>query len=164
MHFKFEQALRSDSNRLQSLRLAALKDAPYAYGAKYEVEKDKPIQEWQHMLETSNWFFVSSAGEDIGLIGVEKAGADRLSDCWIFGWWIAQPYRGKGVVNFMLEEIDKFCLKKHWLHQGLGVWPENKRAVAAYKKLGFVAGKELIPSRSIPDQMYQPMYRFLSQK
>jgi hypothetical protein len=63
----------------------------------------------------------------------------------------------------MLDEIDKFCLKNNWLHQGLGVWPENQRAVAAYIKLGFVSGKDLIPSRSIPDQMYQPMYRQLGQ-
>ena len=163
MQILIQPAAKSEAQRLRSLRLAALKDAPYAYGAKYEVDKDKPISFWQESLEISNWFFASVDEEDIGLIGVEKAGTDRISDCWIFGWWIAEQYRGKGVVKLMLEEIDKFCLENNWLHQGLGVWPENQRAVAAYIKLGFVSGKELIPSRSIPDQMYQPMYRQLGQ-
>ena len=163
MQVLIQPAAKSEAQRLRSLRLAALKDAPYAYGAKYEVDKDKPISVWQESLEISNWFFASIDGEDIGLVGVEKAGTDRISDCWIFGWWIAQQYRGQGVVKLMLEEIDKFCLENNWLHQGLGVWPENQRAVAAYIKLGFVSGKELIPSRSIPDQMYQPMYRQLGQ-
>jgi RimJ/RimL family protein N-acetyltransferase len=164
MQVLIQPAAKSEAQRLRSLRLAALKDAPYAYGAKYEVDKEKPLTFWQESIENSNWFFVSINEEDIGLIGVEKAGTDRISDCWIFGWWIAPPYRGQGVVKLMLDEIDKFCLKNNWLHQGLGVWPENQRAVAAYTKLGFVSGKELIPSRSIPDQMYLPMYRHLKQK
>ncbi len=164
MQVLIQPAAKSEAQRLRALRLAALKDAPYAYGAKYEVDKDKPISFWQESLEISNWFFASIDEGDIGLIGVEKAGTDRISDCWIFGWWIAQQYRGQGVVKLMLDELDKFCLRNNWLHQGLGVWPENQRAVAAYIKLGFVSGKELIPSRSIPDQMYLPMYRRLGQK
>lgn len=163
MQVLIQPAANSEAQRLRSLRLAALKDAPYAYGAKYEVDKDKPISVWQESLEISNWFFASINEEDIGLIGIEKAGIDRLSDCWIFGWWIAEQYRGKGIVKLMLDEIDKFCIENNWLHQGLGVWPENQRAVAAYQKLGFLSGGNLIPSRSIPDQMYLPMYRRLGQ-
>ena len=164
MQVLIQQAAKFEAERLRALRLLALKDAPYAYGAKYEVDKDKSLTFWQESLELSNWFFASIDKEDIGLIGAEKAGTDRISDCWIFGWWIAPPYRGQGVVKLMLDEIDRFCIKNNWLHQGLGVWPENQRAVAAYTKLGFVSGKELIPSRSIPDQMYLPMYRRLDQK
>jgi RimJ/RimL family protein N-acetyltransferase len=113
-------------------------------------------------LVNSNWFFTSIDGVDIGLIGVEKAAEDRGSDCWIFGWWIEQSFRGQGVAALMLNAIDKFCIENKWLKQGLGVWPENKRAIAAYLKLGFIAGGEPIPSRSKPGQLYLPMYRNLS--
>ncbi|NBU93841.1 MAG: acetyltransferase, partial [Actinobacteria bacterium] len=44
---------------------------------------------------------------------------------------------------------------------GLGVWPENERAIAAYLKLGFIKGEKPLPSRSRPDKMYLPMYRNL---
>jgi RimJ/RimL family protein N-acetyltransferase len=159
---KIEKASASEAERLKSLRLAALKDAPYAYGAVYEVDKDKPIDFWQQALVDSNWFFTSIDGVDIGLIGVEKAAKDRGSKCWIFGWWIEQSFRGQGVAALMLSEIDKFCIENNWQRQGLGVWPENKRAITAYLKLGFTAGNKPIPSRSKPGQLYLPMYRNLS--
>ena len=162
MQIKIEKASATEAERLKSLRLAALKDAPYAYGAVYEVDKEKPISFWQQTLVNSNWFFTSIDGVDIGLIGVEKAAKDRGSDCWISGWWIAQSFRGQGVAALMLSAIDKFCIENRWLKQGLGVWPENKRAIAAYLKLGFIAGGEPIPSRLKPGQLYLPMYRNLS--
>jgi RimJ/RimL family protein N-acetyltransferase len=162
VQIKIEKASATEAERLKSLRLAALKDAPYAYGAVYEVDKDKPISFWQQALTGSNWFFISIDGVDIGLIGVEKAAEDRGSDCWIFGWWIAHSFRGQGVAALMLNAIDKFCIENKWLKQGLGVWPENKRAIAAYLKLGFIAGGEPIPSRLKPGQLYLPMYRNLS--
>jgi len=31
--------------------------------------------------------------------------------------------------------------------------------ISAYKKLGFIAGSELMPSRSIPGLLYLPMFR-----
>jgi len=86
VNIQFQKATTTDASRLRQIRLAALKDAPYAYGAKYEVEKDKAITVWEESLELSNWFFASIDGEDIGLIGIEKAGVDRLSvllDFWL---------------------------------------------------------------------------------
>ncbi|NCX38309.1 MAG: acetyltransferase, partial [Actinobacteria bacterium] len=45
--------------------------------------------------------------------------------------------------------------------QGLGVWPNNERAIRAYKKYGFYEGGEPRPSRSRPEQLYIPMFRHL---
>jgi RimJ/RimL family protein N-acetyltransferase len=154
-------ASTSDALRLREIRLGALKDAPYAFGAKFEVDKTKPLSFWQEALQASNWFFISHNGSDIGLIGVEAATADRGSDCWIFGWWIAPEFRGLGLPALILNKIDQFCLANNWYRQGLGVWPENTRAIAAYKKLGFISGNNPIPSRSKPGQLYLPMYRNL---
>jgi len=83
VNFQFQKAANSDALRLRQIRLAALKDAPFAYGAKYEVDKEKPISFWQQSIADTNWFFVATNGEDIGLIGVEAAGEDRGSDCWM---------------------------------------------------------------------------------
>jgi len=161
VNLQFQKAANSDALRLRQIRLAALKDAPFEYGAKCEVDKEKQISFWQQSIADTNWFFVAINGEDIGLIGVEVAGEDRGSDCWIFGWWIAPNYRGRGVTALMLGKIDEFCLEKHWQQLGLGVWPENERAIAAYRKLGFTSGAGPIPSRSKPGQLYLPMYRNL---
>ena len=151
----------SEANRLRNLRLRALSDAPYAFGADYKVESEKPIEYWQEYLEKTDWCFAVSDGVDVGLLAVDKADADRNSDCWLASWWIEEAYRGQGIPKLMLQWLDNLCTSKGWKKQGLGVWPENERAIAAYLKLGFVKGEKPLPSRSRPDKMYLPMYRNL---
>lgn len=151
----------NEANRLRNLRLRALCAAPYAFGADYKVESEKPIEYWRDYLEKTDWCFAVIDGQDIGLLAVDKADADRGSDCWLASWWIEEAYRGKGIPKLMLQWLDNLCVSKGWKKQGLGVWPENERAIAAYLKLGFIKGEKPLPSRSRPDKMYLPMYRNL---
>ena len=151
----------NDAERLRDLRLRALADAPYAFGANYKVESEKPIEYWQDYLKNTDWCFAVIDGVDIGLLAVDKADADRNSDCWMASWWLEEAYRGQGIPKLMLEWLDNLSISKGWKKPGLGVWPENKRAIAAYLKLGFVKGEKPLPSRSRPDKMYLPMYRNL---
>jgi RimJ/RimL family protein N-acetyltransferase len=151
----------NDASRLRDLRLRALADAPYAFGADYKVESEKPIEYWQDYLKNTDWCFAVINGADIGLLAVDKADADRNSDCWMASWWLEESYRGQGIPKLMLEWLDNLCIAKGWKKQGLGVWPENERAIAAYIKLGFVKGEKPLQSRSRPEKMYLPMYRNL---
>jgi hypothetical protein len=48
MQIKVEAASELDFDRLRTLRLAALSDSPDSFGAKYDVEKEKPINFWQN--------------------------------------------------------------------------------------------------------------------
>jgi RimJ/RimL family protein N-acetyltransferase len=59
----------------------------------------------------------------------------------------------------MLNWLEQLCIEKKWGKIGLGVWPDNLRAIAAYKKLGFTERQKLLPSRSIPGLLYLAMYR-----
>jgi RimJ/RimL family protein N-acetyltransferase len=155
------KAKPNEALRLRELRLRALADAPDAFGADYEVESDKPIEYWQDYLKNTEWCFAVSDGVDIGLLAVDKADADRGSDCWLASWWLEEAFRGQGVPALMLQWLDNLCLSKDWHKQGLGVWPENERAIAAYLKLGFIKGEKPLQSRSRPEKMYLPMYRNL---
>lgn len=159
MSIELTTATVNDVDRLRALRLAALKDTPAAFGAKYEDEVNKPISEWQDRLKNTNWCFVVADGVDVGLIAVDRAEKDRNSDCWLSSWWIHQDYRGSGIPKLMLNWVEQLCIEKKWKKIGLGVWPDNLRAIAAYKKLGFTEAEKLLPSRSIPDLMYLAMYR-----
>jgi ribosomal protein S18 acetylase RimI-like enzyme len=149
----------NDFERLRALRLAALKDTPDAFGAKYEDEVNKPISEWQGRLKNTNWCFVVADGVDIGLLAVDRAEKDRNSDCWLSSWWIRDEFRGSGIPKLMLNWLEQLCIEKNWEKIGLGVWPDNLRAISAYKKLGFTEAEKLLPSRSIPGLMYLAMYR-----
>ena len=159
MSIEIVTATVNDVDRLRALRLAALKDTPDAFGAKYEDEVEKPILEWQDRLKNTNWCFVVADGVDVGLLAVDRAEKDRNSDCWLSSWWIHQDHRGSGIPKLMLNWLEQLCVEKKWEKIGLGVWPDNLRAISAYKKLGFTEAEKLLPSRSIPGLMYLAMYR-----
>jgi len=159
MSIEIVSATLNDVDRLRALRLAALKDTPAAFGAKYEDEVNKPISDWQDRLKNTHWCFAVSEGVDVGLLAVDKAEKDRNSDCWLSSWWIKDEFRGSGIPKLMLTWLEQLCRENNWKKIGLGVWPENIRAIAAYKKLGFTEAQELLPSRSIPGLMYLAMYR-----
>jgi ribosomal protein S18 acetylase RimI-like enzyme len=159
MSIEIITAIADDVDRLRSLRLAALKDTPSAFGAKYEDEAEKPILDWQNRLNNTYWCFVVADGVDVGLLAVDRAEKDRNSDCWLSSWWIHQDHRGSGIPKLMLNWLEQLCIEKKWEKIGLGVWPDNLRAISAYKKLGFTEAEKLLPSRSIPGLMYLAMYR-----
>lgn len=152
-------AKSDEIQRLRALRLGALKDAPYAFGAKYEDELLKNDDEWLRRLKVTTWCFVTKDEVDIGLLALDSAEADRNSDCWVSSWWIEEKYRGQGIAKLMLNWISQQCQKNNWKKIGLGVWPENKLAITAYERLGFISADSLLPSRSKPGQMYQVMYK-----
>lgn len=159
MKIQICQAEPEDFKRVRELRLSALKDSPNSFGAKYEVLKERPDNYWQQVLKASSWCLVSIDGVDIGLLAVDRADKDRNSDCWLSGWWITPTHRGQGVSKLMAQWVYELCRKNGWQKIGLGVWPDNITAIAVYLKLGFVAADSLLPSRSIPGLMYQPMYK-----
>jgi len=159
MSIEIVTATVNDFDRLRALRLAALKDTPDAFGAKYEDEAEKPISDWQNRLKNTNWCFVVADGVDVGLLAVDRAEKDRNSDCWLSSWWIRDEFRGSGIPKLMLNWLEQLCIEKKWEKIGLGVWPDNLRAISAYKKLGFTEAEKLLPSRSIPGLMYLAMYK-----
>ena len=159
MSIEIVTATVNDVERLRALRLAALKDTPDAFGAKYEDEVEKPILDWQNRLKNTHWCFAVADGVDVGLLAVDRAEKDRNSDCWLSSWWIHQDHRGSSIPKLMLNWLEQLCIEKKWEKIGLGVWPDNLRAISAYKKLGFTEAEKLLPSRSIPGLMYLAMYR-----
>ena len=159
MSIEIVTASLNDVDRLRALRLAALKDTPAAFGAKYDDEVNKPISEWSDRLKNTAWCFVVADGVDIGLLAVDRSEKDRNSDCWLSSWWISEAFRGQGLAALMMDWVIKLSQENEWKIIGLGVWPENLRARNAYKKLGFVETDKPLPSRSKPGQMYLGMYR-----
>ena len=159
MSIEIVTATVNDVDRLRALRLAALKDTPDAFGARYDDEVNKPILEWQDRLKNTHWCFVVADGVDVGLLAVDRAEKDRNSDCWLSSWWIKDEFRGSGIPKLMLTWLEQLCRENNWKKIGLGVWPDNLRAIAAYKKLGFTERQKLLPSRSIPGLMYLAMYK-----
>lgn len=159
MHFKARPFL--DWKELRALRLRSLQDSAEWFAARLEIESAKSKEEWDRDLSESHWRVLIAGESLIGMMAVSAAEASRNCDCWLFGCWIEPSFRGQGGMDLIIEEMDRICMDEGWRKQGLGVWPNNHRAIRAYKRYGFYEGGEPRPSRSRPGQMYLPMFRIL---
>jgi len=148
-------------DRLRELRLRALRESSEWFAARVEVEELKSESEWRALCSEESWRTFVENGRDIALMGVSVAEPIRGCDCWLFSCWIEPEYRGKGIMDLMIKELDAISREKGWSKQGLGVWPNNERAIRAYERLGFYKDGEPLQSRSRPGQLYQPMFRHL---
>lgn len=145
--------------RLRDIRLRALEESPEWFAALFEKESQRSDSEWQKEASTAHWRAISREGIDIALMGVTAAEPIRECDCWLFGCWIEPHFRGLGIMKMMIDELDAICVEENWTLQGLGVWPDNIRAIKSYEKYGFKKAGEPKASRSRPDQLFQPMFR-----
>ena len=156
---KLERLDQNQWERLRDIRLLALKESPEWFAAIYENESRRPDSVWQSEAVTAHWRVITENGKDIGLMAVAAAEAIRECDCWLFSCWIDPSFRGHGIMKMMIDELDVICEDQGWVIQGLGVWPHNIRAIKSYEKYGFEKSGEPKPSRSRPDQLFQPMFR-----
>lgn len=53
--------------------------------------------------------------------------------------YVSQSFLGKGIGNLLLEHAIQVAQQSNATYVWLGVWEENKRAIAFYQKNGFVA-------------------------
>lgn len=150
-----------DWAELRDLRLRALEDSPEWFAARIETESARTPEDWKIEIETAHWRLITDTKKSAGMMAVSKADALRDADCWLFGCWIAPEFRGQGLMKLIIDELDQVCREEGWVKQGLGVWPNNERAIRAYKRHGFYQDGEPRPSRSRPTQLYIPMFRYL---
>lgn len=157
----FEIRAFENWQELRDIRLRALEDSPEWFAARIEVESARTPEEWKSELEAAQWRLITKLNETAGMMAVSKAEPLRDADCWLFGCWVTPEFRGHGVMDVIIDELDEICRSEGWVKQGLGVWPNNERAIRAYTKYGFYVGGEPRPSRSRPEQLYIPMFRHL---
>jgi ribosomal protein S18 acetylase RimI-like enzyme len=132
----------TDGPLLRRLRIAALSDAPYAFGAKLtDVLGESPesfaATAARHAAsETSTSFFLWVEGEPCGMVGAffEQTPPRRAFVCAL---WIAPPYRGG---SHAADLVHTACA---WLRQRgakeIFAWvaDSNPGALAFYRKFGF---------------------------
>lgn len=128
----------SDWPALKAARLAALLDAPTAFGASHASAARFTDADWQQraISTAQRTFFLAFDGElAIGLAAQVVAGD---GECHLIAMWVAQPYRGMAVAAALVEAVKQCAVKNGHARLVLDVAPENARAAAFYQKQGFV--------------------------
>jgi len=143
--------------RLRSIRLQALADSEHAFGGTLEAESIETETAWRAKFEKNDFLIASVDGVDGAMMYVETLNGDFGATCWVGGCWSDPQFRGKGLMRAMFTFVDQ--QEKDWKIQGLGVWTDNYKAIAAYEKLGFVKMGEDTESTRKPGLFYQRMIR-----
>jgi len=147
----------ADWPALKSTRLAALLDAPTAFGASHASAALFSYADWQQRAVSTpqRTFFLAFDGEQaIGLAAQVVAGN---GECHLIAMWVQPEYRSLAVAQGLVEAVKQCAVGNGHARLVLDVAPENARAAAFYQKQGFVFLPEWEPLESHPHIRVQKM-------
>lgn len=147
----------ADWPALKATRLAALLDAPTAFGASHASAASFSDADWQQRAVSTpqRTFFLAFDGDmPIGLAAQVLAGD---GECHLIAMWVRSNYRGLDVARKLVDAVKRCAADNGHARLVLGVAPENARAAAFYQKQGFVFLPEWEPLESHPHIQVQKM-------
>jgi len=145
-----------DWMQLKQVRLAALSDAPTAFGVDYRSAAAYTEAQWRQRASsaaTAFWLALQD-GAPIGMIGAATNAAGRYN---LIGMWVAPAMRGGGAAARLVEAVKARAIEAGHEQVFLDVAPENARAAHFYLKQGFVFIDEWEPLASHPHIRVQTM-------
>jgi GNAT superfamily N-acetyltransferase len=124
-----------DWREFRDVRLAALADAPYAFGSTLERERAFTETEWRDRLSRRAQFLATAGGRPVATaagILTEQAGSAELVSMWVDPGW-----RGRGVGQLLVERVLKWAADQGSAQVLLWVTDGNLPAETLYLSLGF---------------------------
>ncbi|KAF3398793.1 hypothetical protein DPV78_007025 [Talaromyces pinophilus] len=121
-------------------RLAALKEAPYAFGSKLAEWEDVPEQRWRARLSIPNacQFLAFLDGKAVGMVGgilADEPGAEVVD---LVSLWVAPAARGHGVGDALIAAVEEWARSIGAARLRLEVVVHNRPARGLYVRNGFV--------------------------
>ena len=144
-----------DAERLRQVRLAALHDAPSAFGSTFAAESTRSPAEWAVRADAGSLgsdratFFAELDGAVVGLAGGYRE-EPASSVVELVSVWVAPPVRGRGVGALLVDAVIAWATETHAATLALWVTCGNAPAERLYESCGFVATGEVVPLPSDP--------------
>jgi ribosomal protein S18 acetylase RimI-like enzyme len=138
-----------DWELMRDVRLAALHDAPSAFGASYAREALFTEEQWRRRINARSvtfFAYVSGIGDPAGLAGVyEEDGAANF-----VSMWVRPAARGRGVGEALVDASAGWARDRG--HAALFLWvtESNEPAQRLYERCGFTATGERQPLPTNP--------------
>ena len=135
----------ADAAPFQALRLAALQEAPWAFGSSYAEEKDQSLQQVADRITPAagrgiiGAWVGDRADQLVGTLGLaRKTSAKQSHQAVIWGVYVAPHQRGQGMAQAMLDQALQRAQQQDGLLQiHLGVTTSNTAALRMYEGAGF---------------------------
>ena len=141
---------------LKELRLAALLDAPTAFGVSHRTASVYTEEQWRaraagpHPLFWLAWL----DGEAVGMIGGGVSQKNRYN---LIAMWTKAQVRGSGIAAHLVDAVKADAIARGHASVFLDVAPDNGRAARFYLKQGFAFIDEWEPLASHPHIQVQTM-------
>lgn len=139
-----------DAARLKQVRLAALEEAPSAFGSTYRSEANRPDAEWvQRAVAGSQGsgratFFAQLDDEVVGLVGgYREEPSSPIVE--LVSMWVAPHVRGRGVGVLLVDAVTAWAIETNATSIALWVTRGNTPAERLYESKGFIATGEAKP-------------------
>jgi GNAT superfamily N-acetyltransferase len=137
--------------RLKGLRLAALLDAPDAFGSDHASEVARPAESWLSWLSPGVTLVAEDANGWHGLV-VGKVDDRDTSLALVYSMWVEPAYRHLGVGRLLLSAVVDWASRCGSTRVRLAVADGNEQARRLYQVYGFVPTGEQEPLRWDPSR------------
>jgi RimJ/RimL family protein N-acetyltransferase len=149
----------SDWRVWRELRLAALHDAPDAFGTTYAEASAREDDWWLEQWSTPGArFLVEADGLAVGLCAVFVP-ADPDRHPMLVSMWVGPEARGTGAAGALIDASLAWTREAGHSALVLGVVEENERARRLYERYGFTPNGHTEPLRSNPSKTIIDMVR-----
>ena len=118
------------------MRLAALKEAPYAFGSTYAREVRAPEVAWRRGLESRTRFVAERDGEVVGTVSGGPGKGPAASA--VTAMWVDPRFRRQGVGDVLLATVLDWARSHRYSEVFLWVTDGNENAERLYVRHGFV--------------------------
>jgi ribosomal protein S18 acetylase RimI-like enzyme len=147
--FEIRRAAPDDWAALRQVRLAALAEAPYAFGSTLDREIDRPEQLWRDRIAAWPQFIAWAGGEPVGIAAgfAEPAADDGARGGWhLVSMWVSPQARGLGIADELVAAVSASARADGAQRLTLWVTDVNARAMAFYQRMGFrsTGGRQLV--------------------
>ena len=145
------EAVAGDWRALRDIRLAALRDAPEAFGSTYEQQVTFGEADWQRRIARGGTFLAYlpevSASEPVGLAGGYQEGPGLVE---LVSMYVRPRARGRGVGEALLASVIEWAGARDAASVHLWVTETNRPARLLYERCGFTLTGERQPLPSSP--------------
>lgn len=146
-----------DWTALKAMRLAALRDAPTAFGVDYATAAANSDDQWRNRAAGRGPARFFMAFEDDEAVGLIAGVADQAGETELIAMWVRPESRGLGVADRLVDAVKELAVASGHARVLLDVAAENARAAGFYRKQGFAFLPEWAPLASHPGITVQKM-------
>lgn len=131
-----------EADLFKQIRLASLRDAPYAFSSTYDSASHRSAESWREQAECTAQgtnratFLAFSEDSPVGIAALYRLeGQADVGE--VVQVWVAPEYRGAGVARDLMNAIFQWAGENHFRTIKAGITLRNTRALKFYTKFGF---------------------------